>query len=213
LWGIFRKHHYLSGSFNKASKVFLVYWEDNLVAMASVLPLPSGNTKYGYRQHRLVVLPDFQGLGIGTKVNDFLGDWYIKQGLKYFIRTSHMRLIRHMESNPKWKPTSHNGRVSDSNGGTMKFNDTTRVCGSFQYMGQDYADKPTKNIVLDREDFGVPLEKTMERINRLTKKYFLVLTTGKTSHDNEIEIFCKKHGIRTELLYIKKNGEYIKKKI
>lgn len=212
MWGIFRKHHYLSADFNKASKVYLVYWGDNLVAMASVLPLPSGNTKWGYRQHRLVVLPDFQGLGIGTKVNDFLGEHYVKNGMKYFIRTSHVRLIKHMENDSRWKPTSHNGRKSDKNGGTITFNETDRVCGSFQYMGEDYAKKEHKIIVVEKKDV-VNERESIRKLNKLRDKYFLTIVTGRTDEDTEVELLCKRLGIRTELLYIKTKGEYKRKKI
>ena len=71
IWRVFREHHYLSKDINNACNLYLIYWDNVLVAMASVLAIPSGTLKWAYRQHRLVVLPDYQGLGIGTKVNDF----------------------------------------------------------------------------------------------------------------------------------------------
>ena len=74
LWRIFRSHHYLSGDFNKAAKFYLVYWDDVLVAIRLMLCMPSGTSKHSYRGHRLVVLPDYQNLGVGTKINEFLGD-------------------------------------------------------------------------------------------------------------------------------------------
>lgn len=183
--------------------------------MASVLPMPSGNTKWGYRQHRLVVLPDFQGLGIGTKFNDFLAEYYINNGMKYFIRTSHVRLIRHMENDSRWRPTSHNGRKSDKNGGAITFNETSRICGSFQYMGEGYSNKPHKNIITEKvniEDVGNK-DLVINELRELKEKYFLTVTTGKTCEDTEIELLCKSMGIRTELLYIKIKGKYKMKKI
>ena len=39
-----------------------------------MLCMPSGTSKHSYRGHRLVVLPDYQNLGFGTKINEFLGE-------------------------------------------------------------------------------------------------------------------------------------------
>ena len=38
--------------------------------MCAVLPVPSGNLKHGFRPTRTVILPDYQGLGIGTKLSE-----------------------------------------------------------------------------------------------------------------------------------------------
>ena len=44
--------------------------------MCAVLPVPSGNLKHGFRPTRTVILPDYQGLGIGTKLSEAIG-WVI----------------------------------------------------------------------------------------------------------------------------------------
>ena len=82
--------------------MFLVYWENTLVAMFSTLNLPSGTNKYGYRVHRTVVLPDFQGLGIGTKLLDFFGEWYLSKGEKLYLRSTHLRFANHCINSNKW---------------------------------------------------------------------------------------------------------------
>lgn len=213
MWGIFKKHHYLSGEFNKASQFFLIYWNESLVGMASVLPVPSGVVKNAFRQHRLVILPDFQGLGIGTKINDFLGEYFISIGLKYYMRTTHVRLIRHMSHDKRWIATSHNNRISDANSGTMKFNDLTRVCGAYEFVGEDYNNKPHKNILINETTINEKNRlKFIKYLKKLKNEYYLTITTGSTQKETEIEFIAKKLGIRTELLYVKKNGEYIIKK-
>ena len=204
MWGIFGKHHYLSADFNKAAEMFLIYWGDTLVAMNSVLPMPCGTSKYSYRSHRLVVLPDFQGLGIGTKINEFFGKYYVDKGLKYFMRTTHVRLKRNMEGDALWKATASNGKlrknVNDNNHSTIKYDDK-RIAASFEYVGEDYATKPHKVLVVDDDDTV-----TKEELLELKDKYYLVVATGKASAENDVERLCKELGIRTELLYINKNG-------
>lgn len=85
LWRLFANHHYLSADLNNACKMYIATWNGVIVAMDSVLPIPSGTLKNGYREHRLVVLPDYQGLGIGTRLSNALGDYYISNGNKYFV--------------------------------------------------------------------------------------------------------------------------------
>ena len=70
VWRIFKQHHYLSADLNVACKMFVAYLNNDPVAMCAILPQPGG---YGlknpaWRIHRLVVLPDYQGLVIDTKL-------------------------------------------------------------------------------------------------------------------------------------------------
>ena len=67
--------------------------------MNSILPIPSGTIKYAYRVHRLVVLPDYQNLNLGTKINEAIAEMYIEEGNKLFIRTSHIRLYNSLKKN------------------------------------------------------------------------------------------------------------------
>ena len=207
----------MSADFNKAAKMFLVYWGETLVGMASVLPMPCGTVKYAFRQHRLVVLPDYQGLGFGTKINDFIAQYYIDRGCKYFIRTTHIRLNNHLSKLPEWKGTSKNGKLRDDwtiNKNKEKQKDglahvnvgDKRLAASFEYLGYDYANKPEKIIkVNDVKD----IEKFKEYIKDLKEKYYIRVVTGTPTEDNEIEIAMQDLGVRTEQLYYRKNGEII----
>ena len=211
LWGIFRQHHYLSADFNKAAKLYLIYWDEVLVGMFSVLNQPSGSYKYAFRIHRVVVLPDFQGLGIGTKIIDFFGKYYISQGNKLFLRTTHSRFKNHCRDSNDWIEGSSSGKISNAGGKSheLKYRnyDRTRTPFSFEYVGSDYFDKEHKVIVIDDGDV-VP---SVDELNRLKENYYLIVATGNTKEHSELENTCKELGIRTELLYQFANGE--KKKI
>ena len=191
--------------------MYLVYWSDVLVGMASVLPMPCGTVKYAYRQHRLVVLPDYQGLGFGTKINDFLAKYFVSKGYKYFIRTTHLRLNNHLAKLPSWKSTSTSGKkrsVEDINNnierGCIKGDE--RIAGSFEYLGDNYANKPEKIVKVDKV---FDIERFKSYINKLKEKYYVRVVTGIPTEDNEIEIAMKELGVRTEQLYYRKNGELI----
>lgn len=194
--------------------MFLIHWGDVLVGMASTLPIPSGTLKHGVRQHRLVILPDFQGLGIGTKVNQWMAQYYFEQGKKYFIRTTHVRLGRSLSKNDKWVATSTNQkkRKSDSHRGILIPMGDERIAYSFEYVGEKYASHPHINIVCDSE---IDLDGAMEKLKPFQNDYYVTITTGYASHEltNNWEIAAKELGFRTEVLYIKKRGEYFKKKV
>lgn len=198
----------MSAEFNKDAKFYLIYWNDVLVAMNSVLPIPSGTSKYSYRSHRLVVLPDFQGLGIGTKLNEFFGKYYVEHGNKYFMRTTHVRLKRNMSDSKVWRATATNGKLRTNVNDDIekkkikiKFDDK-RVAASFEYMGEDYVNKPHKIIVVDDVDESP----SVERLKELKEQYYLIVATGNAKESNRCEEICKSLGIRTELLYINSNG-------
>jgi ABC-type ATPase involved in cell division len=111
VWRVFAPHHYLSHVLGSSAKCFLVIadfeGESNVVGFVSSLPLPSGSLKRAWREHRTVVLPDFQGLGIGPRISDAVAELHIREGKRYFSRTAHPRFGTHRNKrNSGWMPTS-----------------------------------------------------------------------------------------------------------
>ena len=139
-WDTFKKHHYLSMSLNKASHCYAGIWNNNLVAFGSVLRYPSGTVQNGWRAHRTVVLPDFQGLGIGNKFSDAIGQQYLDDGGRYFSRTAHPSMGNYRERSPLWKATSKNRKlrtdIKHKNVWKDHYADNTRICWSHEYIGQ-----------------------------------------------------------------------------
>lgn len=109
-WEIFSKHHYLSGDLNKSAMTWIVTWDDVLVGFGASIPFPHLKYPKAYRAHRVVVLPDFQGLGIGVKISDMMAETLIRteKADNFFGKTSHPRLGGYREKSPLWKPTAHN---------------------------------------------------------------------------------------------------------
>lgn len=54
------------------------------------------------RVHRLVTLPDYQGLGIGTRFIKFIADLYDRQGLKFNLITTTPALRYALMRDEKW---------------------------------------------------------------------------------------------------------------
>lgn len=136
---MFKDHHYLDGNINKAARCYVGVWDDQIVAFGASLALPSGTIKNAWRGHRTVILPDFQGMGIGVRFSDAIGQIHLEQGLRYFSRTAHPRMIWYREHSPLWKATSKHKKlrkdVSIKNMYKDHYFDNKRICGSFEYIG------------------------------------------------------------------------------
>ena len=141
-WDLFRNHHYLDTNLNFAAKCYLATWNGIPVAFNAVLNFPSGSLKKAYRGHRLVVLPDYQGLGFGVALVNYVAQKYVDEGKRYFARTTHPRLGEYREKSPLWKATSANKkkRKDTHREEERDFNsyipDANRICYSHEYIGR-----------------------------------------------------------------------------
>ena len=100
-WRIFKHHHYLTQDLNKAAKCFCLTWNDKPTAFIAILPLPSGTLQNAFRVSRLVVLPDYQGLGFGMQLLNYFGSMYKSLDKKLYIKTSNPSLFMGMSRNTK----------------------------------------------------------------------------------------------------------------
>lgn len=143
-WDLFKKHHYLTGKLNKAARCWLAYLWGSPVAFNSVLSMPSGSLKDAWREHRLVVLSDYQGMGIGTSVSECIGEIMLSEGKRYFSKTANIKLGEYRNSSNKWKATSKNGIARNDHLKSKRSNYnniinkslSSRICYSHEYLGQ-----------------------------------------------------------------------------
>jgi len=140
LWPLFRRHHYLSGSLHPAAQCFAAYFENEPAAFCAALPFPHPR-RPGWREHRLVCLPDFQGIGIGTKLSEVVAKMYVSTGRPYFSTTSHPGIIRHRAASPLWRIVRPPGMVSPVSKSETQRTGMAHACSigritaSFEYIG------------------------------------------------------------------------------
>lgn len=158
-WNIFKQYHYLSNQLNKAAINYLIIWNDKPVGFIGILPFPHGHIKNGYRISRIVILPDFQGLGIGFKICDYFGSLYKKIERTLYIKTSNPALFKVFEKSINWKLTSQvtkdklnsqwieKQKVADKGGMLSMRNAITK---SFKYIGKKSTD--CENIIIFNAD-------------------------------------------------------------
>ena len=135
LWGRFGRHHYLTGTLNRSARCFTALVEGQPAAFTAVLPFPHP-TRPGWREHRTVCLPDFQGVGIGNALSDFVAGLYRATGRPYRSVTSSPAMVRRRARSPHWRLTR-----APSLGGRQRMPGLSRTAAadrytaSFEYLG------------------------------------------------------------------------------
>lgn len=100
-WPLFAPHHYLTGKALKTAYWFLASVAGRPVAIASAIYFPHA-FRPSFREHRLVTLPDWQGVGIGNALSAYVGSLFRARGL-YRSVTSHPAMIAQRCRSPLWK--------------------------------------------------------------------------------------------------------------
>jgi GNAT superfamily N-acetyltransferase len=83
-----------------------MFCNDFLCGFTSVLHFPHPSSDKIKRGHRTVILPDFQGIGLGVYLRDFVANLYTSQGFQFITTTSNPALIHSMNKSKKWKLTA-----------------------------------------------------------------------------------------------------------
>lgn len=149
-WVLFGKHHYLDSKVVKSCHFYTAYIEDQPVAFSAIIHRCNRDIKSYWGESRVVVLPEFQGLGIGFAMSELLGNAYTSRGLRYFSKTAHPAFGLKRNSSDKWRATSTNmqrrrsyltkegkARKQSGFGKTDEaiYRDAKRVCFSHEYIG------------------------------------------------------------------------------
>ena len=103
-----------------------------MAAYISVLHFPHPKVKNMKKVHRLVVLPDYQGIGLGGRLLEVVGEYYRKDGFRFNIQTSAPSLIFALKKNKKWALT-RKGRIAASKTSISKAtNSVNRITTSWE---------------------------------------------------------------------------------
>jgi len=90
---MFRNYHYLNSSLGAGVRCYTAVYQEKPVAFIAVACIRM-KAKY-YRVSRLVVLPDYQGIGVGKRLLDFVANLYTSQTrTPFYILASNPQIIR-----------------------------------------------------------------------------------------------------------------------
>ena len=137
-WNIFKQHHYLSHDLNKAAKCFIFLWNDKPIGFVAILPFPGVGDEKTKRVSRIVILPDFQGLGIGKSILNYISSLYFSLDNQMFIRTMSPALGIALSKDKNWLPTAGNLKVPSKNSNGQSI--IERPSYSYKYVGEKNCD-------------------------------------------------------------------------
>jgi len=100
-WRLFARHHYLSAELNRAAECYLATLDGAPAAFCAFL---AAIGHAGVRRvTRIVVLPDFQGIGVGGRFLDMVCKLVREQGRRVTITSSHPSMIAHLAHSAAWR--------------------------------------------------------------------------------------------------------------
>ena len=148
-WRYFKPHYYLDLPNPIAAEYFIGTVNGELVCHLAASP--SFHTGY-YRLTRLVVMPEWQGAGVGTKFLDYVAEYH-KAGkgrcnkvLPCMFHTSHPQLIGYLNASKKWvlksqqmfggnKVSSSSSMAAAGNATLLGYGGHFRAVQGFKYIG------------------------------------------------------------------------------
>jgi GNAT superfamily N-acetyltransferase len=148
-WRYFGKYHYLDTAISRSAHYYVLLLGNKPIGFHAAIHSTNRDIHSYWRGHRTVILPEFQGMGIGTAFSDAIAEIYVSRGLRYFSKTAHPSFGEHRERSELWRPTSTNRqsrkgsylnkdgtvRKMPGYGGTTTARDAGRVCYSHEYIG------------------------------------------------------------------------------
>lgn len=107
IWKWFHHHHYLSADLHRAARCFVGYADGRLAAFAGVLPMPHPKRSDLASLSRVVVLPDYQGLGLGAGAfTETIAAVCKTNGKVLCVHPSHPALVKAWARSKLWRMTS-----------------------------------------------------------------------------------------------------------
>ena len=149
-WVRFQNHHYLDRKVSRSCHFYIGLINGQPVAFSAVIHACNRDIHSYWRGSRLVVLPEWQGMGIGVRMSEEVASIYTERGKRFFSKTAHPSLGEYRNLHPeKWRATSTNmksrpsylkdGKARKSKGfgksDQAKIRDAKRVCYSHEFIG------------------------------------------------------------------------------
>lgn len=134
---------------------YLIEWEGVEVGFVAFIPMLNSTGINRYRIARLVILPEFQGLGISSIIMNVFGAMYKAKGIEVTIRTVHPIVGSFLKKSNNWKELSTNNKIvskkstlTNNTGDIKKSNITSlgRSAFSYKYIGEEDNDNEIVNL-------------------------------------------------------------------
>ena len=135
-WDFFKKHHYLTEDLNKAFNLLLFEWKGKPVGIVVYKSQPTGAVPNGYGLSRTVILPDYQGMGIGSIISEFTASILVNKGKRVFTKTVNPALGEYRERSSVFRPTSKNRKIRKDSNTDKAGKRLARASYCYEYIGE-----------------------------------------------------------------------------
>lgn len=137
-WRLFMDYHYLSHAHNNAALKYIAEINGEPVAWCSLLHFPHPKVKNMKRIHRIVVKPDYQGIGVGGKVMSEISKKYKEKGFRVSLVTSSQSFVHSLANSKQWIMTRKPSRLQNTAKSGVLAGSTSdaRITASFEYVGE-----------------------------------------------------------------------------
>lgn len=97
-----------------------------------MMPFPHSKVNNYYRVHRFVILPEYQGIGVGSLLLNFVADLWKKKNKRILLTTSSITVNFMLKNNKHWVLKRH----SRINNPSLMFavNSLNRITSSWEYI-------------------------------------------------------------------------------
>ena len=137
-WNQFMDFHYLSHTHNNAAHKYICEIGGQAVAWCSVLHFPHPHVKNIKKIHRIVVKPDYQGIGLGVCFMTEIANKYKKNKMRVTLVTSSPAFIQGLQNNENWIMTRKPSRTSVSKGVLKNTTSEGRLTATFESNGKSF---------------------------------------------------------------------------
>lgn len=130
--------HYLSHDHNNAAHKYICEVNGESVAWCSVLHFPHPKVKNVKRIHRIVVKPDYQGIGLGSKFLAEIAKKYKSEKYRVSLVTSSPAFIHGLSKSDNWMMTRKPSRLQNTakSGVLAGTTSDARLTATFEYVGE-----------------------------------------------------------------------------
>lgn len=211
-WPQFQQYHYLSTDILPASSVILAVITSNPDEKIGFIAI-SSQLNGGKRVHRLVVLPHYQGLGIGSKLLEHAANFEESKGYDLYIKTSHPAMGRYLEKSSKWSPTKHNLKKREDK---FVWQGRDVICWCYKYNRKSVSISVPNNewnCLIQKGKIGYRKSNNMfvyKRKNYPTLQFNTEIEARYTQYLSSVESGCNPYKIINNILIIKIKEQYAK---
>lgn len=138
-WNHFSRHHYLDHTIATSAAIVVGLINNQPAVLIGTKAFPHPHINNLWQITRIVVMPDFQGLGLAHIAMNLVGGAYTAKNKILNIVTSHPAFLRSLDKSETWKMIRKPSRILKPNkykvvpGGSSS---GQRITATFQYVGK-----------------------------------------------------------------------------